>query len=250
MLRIFFNTGDPKENKKMLGLIPNEVLNRGNTLIRELSQSEYVKMMVRDYEQRKKKTIRAMSTTGQKKDPDFDTTERVSVGGENLSSIRAMGYAVLGSHPDQAHGYARLGRMTARWSQWCEDELEHQMGYYKHTSHYTLKMISEGHLWQDLYPTLCVDSNHTKEPPSKATDGYITNLEGDLGSHFPQSWSAKLQQVVTTNSGESESIAWSGGAKQLVKLGAIFEKTILGYDEVVWVQRQRSCPNQLHARDE
>ena len=106
------------------------------------------------------------------------------------------------------------------------------MGYYKHTSHYTLKMISEGHLWQDLYPTLCVDSNHTKEPPSKATDGYITNLEGDLGSHFPQSWSAKLQQVVTTNSGESESIAWSGGAKQLVKLGAIFEKPILGVAKV------------------
>ena len=115
--RSSFDTGEREDNEKMLGLIPNKVLHREATLARELSEAEYVNATARDDEQKEGKVPREMTTTGQKKGPDFQAAEEALAGGGSLSTIGVIGYAVQGAHLDEAFSYAWIGRVTAKWWQ-------------------------------------------------------------------------------------------------------------------------------------
>ena len=49
---------------------------------------------------------------------------------------------------------------------------------------------------------------------------------------LPIVWQAKLQDAVTTSSGESESVAWGQAVKQGIKIAAMLEQTSVGKPDV------------------
>ena len=109
------------------------------------------------------------------------------------------------------------------WNDWADDELRHFMSYLKATADYALTLISEGDLWSECFIGLYVDANHNKKPPCKADDGHMVTVEGVLGTFMGMDWSKKKQGIVTTNSGESESVAWSRAIKTAIKWTAVME---------------------------
>ena len=111
------------------------------------------------------------------------------------------------------------------------------MSYLKATADYALTLINEGDLWSECFIGLYVDANHNKKPPCKADDGHMVTVDGVLGTFMGMDWSKKKQGIVTTNSGESESVAWSRAIKTAIKWVAVMEKTttnavpIRGYND-------------------
>ena len=59
----------------------------------------------------------------------------------------------------------------------------------------------------------------------KSTGGLYLELSGPTGSQYPMDWGARRQGVQTTNSGESEAIAWGAATKAAIKLAAMVEYT-------------------------
>jgi len=98
------------------------------------------------------------------------------------------------------------------------------LGFIKKTWAWTLKFENCGDLWEDCFASLKSDANFRLP---RSTGGGITQVEGELGSHYPHHWTSGLQSAPTTCSGESETVAYAKNVKQGIKLAAMVDYTTI-----------------------
>ena len=124
--------------------------------------------------------------------------------------------------PDISFAVGRVARYVDKWCPWAEAELAHLAGYLSITCGLELVMLNAGDSWDDLLLHAWSDADFNVP---KSTTGFYLELVGPKGSQYPLSWGAARQDVTTTSTGESESLAWATTAKNAIRLAAMVEYT-------------------------
>ena len=100
--------------------------------------------------------------------------------------------------------------------------MAHLVGYIANTVEYKLVFLNSGDSWDELFVDFASDSDFNVP---KSTGGMYLQLSGPNGSQYPMDWGSRRLHVQTTNSGESEAIAWGSGTKAAIRLAAMVEYT-------------------------
>ena len=228
VIRLMFASKAPEVVQQFLGYHPSPIHHltlpdgRTGTAIC-FSQSEYSERIVSDYEAITNKSVRTTETPAQQTTPPrTEDLEPYEAGTDRRKIVGEILYSARCTRRDQSFAVGRASRYVEKWNDWSELELTHLVGYIKGTIHHALLFFNAGDSWDDLYVVIWSDASF--EAP-KSTSGRFLELEGPKGSQYPIDWGAQRQVIQTTNSGESESVSWTGSAKAGIKLAAMMEHT-------------------------
>eukprot|EP00974_Lingulodinium_polyedra_P075593 7325114-Lingulodinium_polyedra.AAC.1 len=126
IIRIYFNSDEPADVQKFLGLV-HEPLNLAEAAHAErLSQVAYLQNMLTAWQEGGGTCSRTVRTVGQGGPaPRPEEAEPSPCGTRVRSVLGTLLYAARATRPDLCFALARLARFTDKWNGWAEKELQH-----------------------------------------------------------------------------------------------------------------------------
>lgn len=222
VVKLVFDGSEEDANSTYLGVKDLEPTVHHGIYDAPMSQADYARHMLMEYEVATGLTLRVKATVGQEGPaPDPEEVPRLEGGKLPRSSVASAGYATSGTRLDGTFTNNQLARYLDKRCHWAQDELHHMMEYFKGTEWYALSFKNAGDEWEDLYLVLYCDRDVNDNP--KATGGYLITLEGVRGTCLPLTWASSVASVTLPSSAENETLSWGKGAREALRIASVVE---------------------------
>ena len=129
-------------------------------IVVRLSQAEYARHVVSDWEEMTGRTVRRASAPCQQSPaPRAEELPLRECGTGRRKIIGELIYAARCTRPDISFAVSRLGRYVERWCEWAEADLGHICGYLAERADLSLVLLNAGDSWDSLRVDIWCDAD-------------------------------------------------------------------------------------------